>query len=84
MDTSNSEFFHFGILPRECVHTPEEDDYSKMYKPQEICECGCKDWIERGCTMILAHYIDGTPIYKDVHRCSNCFTVRMSRHIGKK
>ncbi len=83
IDTNKSEFYHFGILPRACIHSPIPDQYSPMYKPQEECEkCGCKEWHTKGCSMILGHYPDGTPMYKDVHRCKNCFEVRMAFHIG--
>ncbi len=78
----NSALYQFGLLPEICIHTPKEDEYSKMYNPQKQCDCGCKEWIEEGCTMILGHYNDGTPMYKDVHRCKNCFKVRIATHIG--
>lgn len=32
-----SEFFHFGLLPRVCIHIPKGDYYSHMYKAQEVC-----------------------------------------------
>jgi len=83
MDTSNSEFYHFGILPQLCIHSPMEDEYSKMYIAREKCDCGSSNWLEN-CTMILGHYPDGTAIYKDVHRCSECFEVRVADHIGLK
>lgn len=82
MDTSKSEFYHFGILPSVCIHSPHEDQYSKMFIPREKCDCGHDKWMEEGSTMILGHYPDGTPIYKDVHRCEKCNQVRMSDHIG--
>lgn len=82
MDTSKSEFYHFGILPQVCIHSANEDKYSKMYTPREKCDCGHDEWIEEGCTMILGHYPDRTPMYKDVHRCKKCNEVRMSDHIG--
>lgn len=62
----------------------KKDPYCKMYKAQEVCDCGSKEWIEQGCTMILGHYPDGTPIYKDVHRCKKCNKVRLAQHIGYK
>lgn len=80
---NKSEFFHFGILPRISIHSPIEDQYSSMYIPRKLCDCGSEQWIEEGCTMILGHYPDGTPLYKDVHRCKNCNEVRMADHIGK-
>lgn len=80
--TNNSEFYHFDILPQLTIHTVIPDDYSPMYKPRERCDCGCDEWLEEGCTMILGHYPDGTPVYKDVHRCKTCYEVRMADHIG--
>ena len=77
-----SEFYHFGILPQVCIHSVEEDQYSKMYKAREKCDCGSSDWLEEGCTMIICYYFDGTPVYKDVHRCKKCNNVRMADHIG--
>lgn len=82
MNVNDSEFFHFGILPAMCIHSVEADEYSKMYKPIPRCDCGCTEWLEEGCTMVLGHYPDGTPVYKDVHRCKNCFEVRTANHIG--
>lgn len=82
MDTKNSEFFHFGILPAVCIHSPLEDRYSKMYIPREKCDCGSLEWLEEGCSMRLGNYPDGTAIYKNVHRCWFCSELRMSDHIG--
>jgi hypothetical protein len=79
---NKSEFYHFGLLPSVSIHSPIEDQYSKMYIAREKCDCGCNEWIEKGCTMILGHYPDGTPLYKDVHRCKKCNKVRMADHIG--
>lgn len=84
MNTNKSEFYHFGILPAVCIHSPLPDLYSKMYTPRETCDCGCSEWIQEGCTMILCHYPDGTPMYKDVHRCRYCAEVRMADHVGLK
>lgn len=81
MDTNSSEFFHFGILPSVCIHSPQTDQYSHMYKPREECGCGSNEWTEEGCTMELGTYL-GTPIYKDVHRCKACKEVRVADHIG--
>jgi hypothetical protein len=79
---NKSEFYHFGILPRVCIHTPGEDQYSKMYKPREVCECGCKEWIDG--TMALANIGGVECMFKDVHRCKECGKVRMSDHIGRE
>jgi hypothetical protein len=84
MNLNDSEFYHFGILPQVSIHSPIYDQYSDMYIPRETCDCGCKEWKEEGCTMILGHYQDGTRVYKDVHRCKNCKEVRMADHIGIK
>ncbi len=84
MDTSKSEFFHFGILPRVSIHSVKKDQYSCMYKPRELCDCGCSEWLQEGCTMILGKYPNGEEMIKDVHRCRNCNEIRMADHIGKK
>jgi hypothetical protein len=76
MDTSKSEFYHFGLLPAVCIHCLIEDEYSIMYKPQEICECGHSEWIES--TMIK--FISLIP--SNVHRCKKCNEVRIAHHIG--
>ncbi len=31
---NESEFLHFGILRGVSIHSPIEDQYSKMYKPR--------------------------------------------------
>ena len=81
MDTSNSEFYHFGILPKICIHSLDEDSYSKMYKPKKQCDCGCDQWIESTMKIIQSsgglHYPE-----KRVHRCKNCNDIRTSIHIG--
>lgn len=32
--TNNSAFYHFGIIPSICIHSLDEDEYSKMYIPK--------------------------------------------------
>ncbi len=83
MDISNSEFYHFGILPQICIHSIIEDEYSKMYIAREICDCGCKEWIE-GTMKILEDSFGYEFPKKEVHRCKECNEVRMSDHIGYK
>lgn len=78
MDTSKSEFFHFGILPQVSIHSPIIDYYSKMYIPRETCECGSKEWIDS--TMIM--FEGYAP--KDIHRCKKCNEIRVADHIGAK
>jgi len=81
MDTSKSEFYHFGILPEICIHSLDEDQYSKMYIPHEKCEsCGCLEWIESTMKIIKSSYGLEFP-KKRVHRCKKCNEVRMSHHI---
>lgn len=83
MNTSKSEFFHFGILPQICIHSVIEDEYSKMYIPQKICNCGCEEWIQG--TMDIIKPIPGFSFpKKDVHRCKECNSVRIANHIGTK
>lgn len=73
---NKSEFFHFGILPQICIHSVIEDEYSKMYIPQMVCNCGCVEWIDGKMQMF-----EGFP-EKDVHRCKKCNEVRIAHHIG--
>ncbi len=83
MDTSKSEFYHFGIIPDICIHSLDEDQYSKMYSPQEKCDCACLEWIES--TMKIIKSSSGLEFPKKrVHRCKNCNEVRMATHIGIK
>lgn len=79
MDISKSEFYHFGILPQVCIHSLDEDEFSKMYTPQEKCDCGCGDWIESEMQICANFY---SP--KKVHRCKTCNEVRIANHIGYK
>lgn len=76
-----SAFYHYGKLPEVCIHSPIKDQYSDYYIPRVKCNCGSDEWIEEGCTMIIAHYPDNTPMYKDVHRCKKCHEVRMADHV---
>ena len=77
---NNSDFLYFGTLPSISIHTPKEDEYSKMYIPREKCDCGCSEWITG--TFLLGLYQNKIPCYKDVHRCKDCNEVRMADHIG--
>ena len=80
MDTGNSAFFHFGILPSISIHSPIEDQYSKMYIPREKCDCGCSEWIEGKMDIIKPSMGLSWP-KKNVHRCKDCNEVRMADHI---
>ena len=81
MNINDSEFFHFGILPQICIHSLDEDEYSPMYKPNEICECGNSEWIES--EMKIIEDLEGYEFPKKrVHRCKQCNEVRMAKHIG--
>lgn len=83
MDVTKSDFFYFGTLPQVCIHSLIEDEYSQMYIPQEICDCGSNEWIESKMDVIKP--IEGFSYpKKDVHRCKNCNTVRLANHIGSK
>jgi len=79
---NNSEFYHFGILPRVCIHSPEPDQYSHMYVPEERCKCGCVEWVDG--KMPLAELMGVPCMFKDVHRCKACNDIRMANHIGKE
>lgn len=72
-----SEFYHFGILPRICIHSPIEDQYSCMYKPQEICDCGCNEWIDGKMKMFEDTDTHKFPL-RDVHRCKGCNGIRIA------
>lgn len=81
-EIKNSEFFHFGLLPSVCIHTLVQDQYSHMYIPEEICTCGCNEWVEGKMALFEK---DGLPyMFKDVHRCKNCNKVRIANHVGKE
>lgn len=80
-ERDKSPFFHFGLLPKICIHSLKEDQYSKMYTPREKCECGCVEWINSTMELLKpsnAYYFPP----KEVHRCKNCNEVRMADHIG--
>jgi hypothetical protein len=79
---NNSAFAHFGLLPRVCIHQPEKDEYSHMYKAREVCDCGCNKWIDG--KMALAQIMDVQCMFKNVHRCKKCNEVRVADHIGKE
>lgn len=83
MDTSKSEFFHFGLLPEVTIYSPIEDQYSKMYVPRHKCDCGSSKWIN-GKMDILNLSMGRIFPQKDVHRCKNCNEVRMADHLGVK
>ena len=78
---NKSEFYHFGILPRICIHSLIEDEYSKMYVPRQKCECGCCQWVAGKMDIIKESNGHLYP-KKDVHRCKECNEVRLSDHIG--
>jgi hypothetical protein len=77
------EFYHFGLLPQVCIHSLDKDEYSKSYIAQEICDCGCKEWIESTIKMFEDYMEYDFPL-KRVHRCQQCNTVRIAHHIGVK
>lgn len=81
--TDKSEFYHFGILPHVCIHSPIEDQYTKMYKPRDECDCGSSDWID-GTMKIIEDSMGYVFPLKNVHRCEKCKQVRMADHIGSK
>lgn len=81
LDFDKSEFHHFGILPAICIHSLAQDQYSKMYKPRLLCECGSDEWIEGKMDVIKP--VNGYKFpQKDVHRCKSCNEVRVADHIG--
>lgn len=83
MDVSKSEFFHFGILPSVCIHSPIKDEYSNNYIPREKCDCGCTEWVESTMKLVGDSFGYEFPT-KDVHRCKQCNQVRMADHKGYK
>lgn len=80
---NESAFYHFGILPSVCIHSPIEDQYSSMYIPREKCKCGCSEWVE-GEMKIVEDSMGYEFPKKNVHRCKDCNDVRMADHIGVK
>lgn len=72
-----NNFLYSGKLPRACIHSVVEDQYSAMYKPREKCACGCINWKEKDCTMILGTF-EGKELVKAVHKCSACDEVRLA------
>ncbi len=83
MNKENSAFFQFGLLPEICIHSLEEDQYSKSYVPRNICKCGASLWKES--TMKIIEDSMGYEFPKKaVHRCIQCNEVRMADHIGIK
>ncbi len=80
---NKSEFYHFGLLPEICIHSLDEDEYSKMYTPNETCEaCGGKEWIES--TMRILDLPEKLYPAKRVQKCKDCESVRIAHHIGIK
>lgn len=79
---NENAFVHFGLLPEVCIHSPVEDQYSKMYVARNTCECASEEWLTEGQTMILGHYAGDIPLIKHVHRCAKCNEVRLADHIG--
>lgn len=81
MNKENSAFFQFGLLPEVSIHSLEKDQYSKSYIPRQVCDCGCKEWIES--TMKIVEDSMGYEFPKKaVHRCKQCNEVRMADHVG--
>lgn len=80
MNTNNSEFYHFGIIPEVCIHSLDEDQYSKMYIPEETCLCGGTEWIESTMKIVQNDFYPK----KRIHRCKSCDGIRMAKHIGIK
>jgi len=78
---SKSEFYAFGILPGVCIHSPIEDQYSKMYKPRDKCDCGHDKWIDSTMDIVKPSLGFSFP-KKDIHRCEKCREIRMADHIG--
>jgi len=83
LDISKSEFFDFGILPQICIHSLDEDQYSKMYIPREKCNCGNDQWIDSTMKIIKDSMEYEFP-KKSIHRCTQCNEIRMADHIGSK
>ncbi len=84
MNQNDSAFVHFGILPSVCIHSVDEDQYSKMYIPNESCyECGGSEWIDGICFIGKNDELFGFPP-KNVHRCKSCDGIRLATHIGAK
>lgn len=81
MKPSESAFLEFGLLPEVSIHSIVEDQYSKLYVPRAMCECGCSEWVDS--TMKIVKDLMGYEFpKKQVHRCKQCNEVRMSDHIS--
>ncbi len=80
---NKSEFYHFGILPQVCIHSTDEDEYSKSYIPREKCDCDHSEWVE-GKMDIVKPIMGYNFPKKNVHRCKECNEIRMADHIGIK
>jgi len=78
-----SDFLLSGKLPKICIHTPIEDQYSKYYEPEKVCECGCSEWKD-STTNILKNPDEFKLKPKDVHRCVKCSLIRIARLKEKK
>lgn len=79
---AKSPFYYFGILPAWSIYSPVQDNYSDVYVPEKVCECGSIKWKKKQ-TMILG-FQNGIPLSKEIHRCKNCDKIRMAKHVGIK
>jgi hypothetical protein len=75
-----SDFFDFGIIPKVCIHSLQEDEYSKFYIPIDKCNCGCNKWVESEMNILKSKYGYSFP-KKKVHRCAKCNEVRLANKI---
>lgn len=69
-------------LPGVSIYSPKVDWYSKFYKPESICKCGCDKYYDSTMKMTA----DDSPIQlteKKVHRCEKCHEVRLE-HLKEK
>jgi len=77
-----SELFFLGV-PEVCIFEPTKPLVSKLYIPREKCACGGSTWIEKGCTMMVCVSPCGHQVYPNVHRCGDCYEVRMADYVKK-
>ncbi len=71
IDTS----FPIDDLPKECVHNPDNDLYSRYYDTNELCGCGSASWydsiVETSC---FGSKVKLTPTR--IQRCVSCGEIR--------
>lgn len=65
-------------LPKTCIYTFSQDNFSELYDLNESCECGNSDWVD---TLLLINiYDEQIPLLpKKINRCCICQKIRMGK-----